>query len=142
VQFIDFAGHWQLSRQITDALHGQDGRLEGRTAFVPNGRGLRYTETGQLTLISGAVMQATRSYLWDADNTGVVVRFDTGAPFHRFDLTGTTQGTSHLCGADMYLVTYDFTQWPAWTATWRVTGPRKNYTSISQYTPDLHLGCP
>lgn len=122
-----------MSRQITDAKYGQDGSLMGEAAFTASGQGLLYCETGTLTLKTSAKMQATRSYLWDADATGIIVRFDDEKPFHRFDLTATAQGTSHLCGADWYNVTYDFAAWPAWSATWAVQGPRKDYTSITHY---------
>lgn len=122
-----------MTRQITDAKYGQDGSLFGKAAFTASGQGLLYRETGTLTLKAGAQMQATRSYLWDADAAGITVRFDDAKPFHRFDLTETAQGTSHLCGADWYNVTYDFTAWPAWSTKWAVQGPRKDYTSITHY---------
>lgn len=130
----DFVGEWRLSRQITDAKYGQNGRLTGTATFCDNADGLVYRENGKLTLDSGAVMQAERGYLWGADATGIVVRFSDGSPFHRFDLAGQAVGTSHLCGADWYNVIYDFHAWPNWTATWIVTGPRKDYTSVSCYT--------
>ena len=133
LKLIDFLGIWSMSRQIIDAKYGQDGDLTGEAAFTANGAGLLYQETGTLTLKTGAKLQATRSYLWDADGAGIVVRFADRKPFHRFDLTPTAQGTSHLCGADWYNVTYDFARWPAWSATWAVTGPRKNYTSTTHY---------
>ena len=129
----DFLGDWQLTRQITDALHSQNGQLEGRARFVTGGDGLRYEETGQLTLASGAVLQADRAYLWDADAGGIAVRFAYGIAFHRFDPVGQVSGTTHLCGEDTYSVAYDFGRWPNWSATWDVTGPRKDYRSISHY---------
>lgn len=129
----DFRGIWVLSRQIKDVKYGQDGRMTGEARFDTIGAGLIYCETGTLSLASGAAMQAERRYLWDADATGVVVRFADEKPFHRFDLTDTAQGTSHLCGDDWYNVFYDFSHWPAWSATWIVTGPRKDYTSTTHY---------
>lgn len=135
----DFAGEWALSRQIADAKYGQNGKMIGKVSFAARDGGLIYRETGQLTLAAGAVMQAERSYLWDADDTGIVVRFADGAPFHRFDPVGQVQGTAHLCGDDWYNVTYDFTAWPNWQAKWVVTGPRKDYTSVTRYKPALHL---
>ncbi|MCO4848881.1 MAG: hypothetical protein KC448_13030 [Yoonia sp.] len=133
VLLADFLGDWRLTRQITDALHGQNGRLDGLARFVTDGDGLRYEESGQLTLASGAVLQADRAYLWDAGAAGITVRFADGAAFHQFDPVGQVSGTTHLCGADTYNVAYDFERWPSWCATWDVTGPRKNYRSISHY---------
>ncbi|MFT5630721.1 MAG: hypothetical protein ACI82I_001067 [Gammaproteobacteria bacterium] len=133
VLLADFLGDWRLTRQITDALHGQDGQLDGLARFASDGDGLHYTENGQLTLTTGAVLQADRTYLWNTDANGIAVRFADGTAFHRFDPIGHTTGTTHLCGADTYNVAYDFEHWPNWSATWNVTGPRKNYRSISRY---------
>ncbi|MFT5067281.1 MAG: hypothetical protein ACJAXK_003223 [Yoonia sp.] len=133
VLLADFLGDWQLTRQITDALHGQDGQLVGHARFVTDGAGLRYEEHGQLTLASGAVLQADRAYLWGADAGGIAVRFADGTAFHQFDPVGQVSGTTHLCGDDTYNVAYDFDRWPDWSATWDVTGPRKDYRSISHY---------
>lgn len=129
----DFLGDWQLTRQITDALHGQNGQLVGHAQFLADGVGLRYQENGQLTLVSGAVLQADRTYFWNNDESGIAVRFADGAVFHGFDPVGRARGTTHLCGADTYNVAYDFDRWPDWSATWDVTGPRKDYRSISHY---------
>ena len=133
LKLTDFVGSWTLARKIKDAKYGQDGTMKGVATFCADGAGLIYDETGDLTLNSGAKMQAERRYLWDADAIGIVVRFADEKPFHRFDPTGTAQGTSHLCGADWYNVIYDFSNWPAWSATWIVTGPRKDYTSTTHY---------
>ncbi len=135
----DFAGEWVLTRQITDAKYGQNGEMQGAAIFSPKNGGLLYRETGTLTLNTGAAMQAERSYLWDTDTTGIAVRFADGSPFHRFDAVGQAQGTSHLCGDDWYNVIYDFTAWPNWQAKWVVKGPRKDYVSVTQYKPALHL---
>jgi hypothetical protein len=107
--------------------------MAGMATCSGNGAGLLYHETGTLTLDAGAKFQAERSYLWDADGSTITVRFADGKPFHAFTPDGSAQGTSHLCGADWYNVTYDFTAWPAWSATWIVTGPRKDYTSVTHY---------
>ncbi|MDO7625575.1 MAG: DUF6314 family protein [Loktanella sp.] len=118
---------------MTDAKYGQDGTMTGTATFSPNGAGLLYCEKGILTLATGAQLQAERSYLWDTAGTDIAVRFADGKPFHGFTPDGSAIGTSHLCGADWYNVTYDFTAWPAWSATWIVTGPRKDYTSVTAY---------
>ena len=109
--------------------------MTGTATFSPNGAGLLYTEKGVLTLATGVQLQAKRSYLWDTACADIAVRFVGGKPFHGFSPDGSAQGTSHLCGADWYNVTYDFTAWPAWSATWIVTGPRKDYTSVTAYNP-------
>jgi len=133
IDLDDFKGAWTLSRTVTDAAYGQNGRLVGQATFVPQNTGLLYHEAGALTLASGAIMQAERSYIWLRDGAGIAVRFADGAAFHRFDPVGQAMGSQHHCGADLYNVTYDFSGWPQWSAAWSVVGPRKNYTSISNF---------
>jgi hypothetical protein len=130
----DFLGDWHISRRITDRFADQLGTLEGVAVLRAEGaKGLIYEETGTLLLGTAAPMQANRSYLWTFGPDAVAVRFANGDPFHDFAPDGQSQGSDHLCGADMYKVSYDFRDWPAWTATWSVAGPAKDYTMRTRY---------
>lgn len=128
----DFLGDWTIRRTIDDRL-GPPGRFAGVGTFSPAGDGLRYEESGLLTLGDAPPLRASRAALWDWDGDGVAVRFADGRPFHRFLPAGASPGTDHPCGADLYRVAYDFRAWPAWTATWEVGGPRKDYRMDSAY---------
>lgn len=131
----DFVGVWRVTRRIADRL-GPDGVFDGTAEMVAQGdAGLRYHESGRLALGSGPTMTADRRYLWRFAGGGVVVMFADGAPFHTFQPTGRVAGTDHPCGADMYRVRYDFRLWPVWQAEWTVSGPRKDYTSLTTYVP-------
>ena len=130
-QLGDFRGIWALTRQIVQA-NGPEGRFTGQAVFSPEGAGLRYRETGQLVLAGAAALQAERSYLWAAEGAQIVVRFADGRDFHRFDPA--VAKAAHWCDPDDYTVRYDFASWPDWSSEWRVTGPRKDYVMISQYT--------
>ncbi|MCC5975408.1 MAG: hypothetical protein JJT81_15350 [Rubellimicrobium sp.] len=92
----------------------------------------RYHEEGVMRLGSAAPMAATRAYLWQPGEGGLTVLFEDGRPFHHFPLTG-GPGADHLCGADLYSVTYDFSGWPLWRSIWEVRGPRKDYRLESRY---------
>lgn len=130
----DFAGVWQVRRRITDRRAGQGGQFTGQAVLTPDGpTGVLYAETGQVQIGAGPMMLATRRYRWQFDGPRVTVQFDDGRPFHHFTASGLAAGTDHLCGADMYRGRYDFTGWPDWTATWAVSGPRKDYGLHSQY---------
>ena len=130
----EFTGDWTLRRVIKDHLAGQDGTLVGQARFAPLGQNqLDYHEHGTLTLDGGAQMAASRRYLWAFAAGRVDVAFEDGAAFHSFVPNGHAAGTDHPCGADFYTVRYDFTAWPAWSAVWTVTGPRKNYVSSTYY---------
>ncbi len=127
----DFAGIWQVNRVIDDRLSSQTGRFTGRASFAPAGDVLIYEETGQLTLGTSAPYAATRSYIWRSDGRLIHVDYADGRPFHGFDPAIPT--ADHHCPPDNYRVSYDFSRWPDWLATWQVTGPRKDYKMTSRY---------
>ncbi len=123
----DFAGGWRLSRKITDRRAGRDGTAEGRLDLVPEGGGLRYEERVVLHLPGQKPMAGTRGYRWEGHPGIIAVFFDDGRPFHDFALGEARPRALHHCDPDRYEVTYDFSDWPVWTVTWEVTGPRKDY---------------
>ncbi|PJJ87380.1 hypothetical protein CLV77_1948 [Brevirhabdus pacifica] len=129
-----FIGRWRLDRRIHDRLTGQESRLEGEAVMRPQGADIAYDEEGRLEFPGQPPMIATRSYLWQPDGDGVWVFFEDGRPFHRFSLALTMPEASHHCPPDMYYVSYNFTRWPSWGATWTVRGPRKDYRIESSYT--------
>ena len=131
-----FVGRWRLDRRIVDRRASAKGRMEGEACLTPTGSGLRYEERGQLRIGDGPALEAQRVYLWVFDGQEVAMKFADGRDFHRFRPWGQGAGTDHPCGDDIYRVAYDFTQWPIWTATWDVSGPRKDYTFVSLYRRD------
>jgi len=122
-------GNWALSRSITDRLGGEDGDFAGSAVFEGNGPTLLYSESGTLTL-GETEMVAERRYRWDCAADGADVLYDDGRAFHSFTLAAPE--ASHLCGKDWYRGRYIFGP-DRWQVTWQVTGPAKNYTSISVY---------
>ena len=62
---------------------------------------------------------------------GLIVFFDDGRPFHR--LGPGHLSDRHFCDPDIYDVRYDFSQWPLWTQSWQVQGPRKNMSILSRF---------
>jgi hypothetical protein len=126
----DFTGClWGVSRQIID--HTQDAKLTftGHCEVLDGW----YHETGQMVFSDGKILSSTRRYRWKASAGGVDVHFDNGRFFHRIDLSTTSSKAIHFCNPDDYAVTYDFIQWPVWTALWRVKGTQKNYEMHSCY---------
>lgn len=132
----DFLGTWYLQRSIDDLFSGQDAKFQGAAVFGQADGGLTYGEQGKMRIGAGPEMQAERRYLWQWQDSVVQVLFADGAAFHSFVPAGEAIGTTHLCGDDLYDVTYDFSRWPRWQAVWRVSGPKKNYVSTSVYTRD------
>lgn len=134
VEMIDiesFVGIWQLTKRIDDRLSQGHSSFAGTAEFAPVAGGLSYHETGHLTLPDQTTLQAERRYLWRAETSGITVYFADGRFFHGIPVRGGT--AHHLCGADDYVVDYDFAAWPEWRTTWTVTGPRKDYCMASHY---------
>lgn len=129
-----FAGAWRVERDIEDAKSGQTTRFDGTALFTPDGKGLIYDEEGQMHLPGQPPMHASRRYLWRKVKGGIDVLFDDGRPFHHIG-GGTEPQADHICTPDLYQVSYDFGHWPDWRATWRVSGPRKDYVMHSHYRP-------
>ena len=126
-RLADFLGRWEITRTITPA-DGPPASFTGHGTWRAEAAGAIYTETGVLQLHGAAPMTAERKYLWDDD---LSVRFEDGRPFHTVPADG-GQAT-HFCDPDTYHVTYDFSDWPAFTVRYDVTGPRKDYVMISRY---------
>ena len=131
----DFCGRFALTREIADSHAGQIVHFVGEAQITASPDGAVYSETGIMTFANGQSFQSERRYLWIEDGTLVRVCFDDGRAFHDFDPEQGGAATEHLCGDDMYRGGYDFSDWPRWSLTWSVSGPRKNYRSHSVFTP-------
>lgn len=124
----DFAGVWTIRRDIT-----QDSAIPA--TFVGQGEwtfaveGMDYIERGVLQMADQPPMKAERRYRWDAD---LNIYFEDGRFFHQVPPKGGE--AAHWCDPDQYDVTYDFSDWPMWSCTWKVKGPFKNYWLRSCYT--------
>ena len=129
----DFAGDWRLTRRIADRASGQCLRFSGTARFVPEGAALACTERGFLRLPGQRPFEAERRYRWRAEAGQIVVDHGDGRPFHALD-PGLPEAL-HLCPPDTYRVIYRFARWPLWSALWTVSGPRKDYTMLSRFTP-------
>lgn len=129
----DFAGSWDLDRQIDDRRAGTWATFAGQAEFLAQDGGLRYHETGVLHLPGVAPIKAERIYHWHGDGADVAVTFEDGRPFHTVSLSDPAPQARHWCDPDIYDVAYGFEDWPVWTSQWRVAGPRKDYVMISTY---------
>ena len=127
----DFAGLWTLDRAISHAS-GPEGQFKGQAQFSWRGDGLDYVEEGTLTLGASAPLTATQRYRWAP---GLTVYFEDGRLFHQVPPGG--GAASHWCAPDQYDGRYDFTDWPRFTVTWTVKGPRKDYRMVSRYARSM-----
>jgi hypothetical protein len=132
----DFIGTYDLTRTIDDRRAGAVSRFEGSATLSVEGARAIYRETGAL-IMSGQRFEAERAYLWDHVGPMIRVAFDDGRPFHDFDPVRGGLASEHLCGDDIYRGGYDVSDWPNWTVRWDVSGPRKDYTSVTLCTRGL-----
>ncbi|MEQ8901258.1 MAG: DUF6314 family protein [Roseovarius sp.] len=126
----DFEGAWRFTREVVEA-DGRRATVTGRAVWVRDGAGLAYTETGEMRIAGHVPMQVERRYSWDSD---LAVSFEDGRFFHHVPPEGGE--TAHWCDPDQYDGTYDFGNWPEFTVTWRVRGPRKDYRMVTRYRPE------
>ena len=129
----DFKGRWRMTRRIEQAEAGGTGVFDGVAVFTFVNAALAYEEAGELRLPAQSGMAATRRYLWRAAGDGVDVCFEDGSDFHHINLHEQVATAWHECHPDRYEVSYNFTHWPDWRAIWRVVGPAKDYTMITDY---------
>lgn len=128
----DFLGRYTVARKIEDRRANAKSTFEGWAEISRTTDGAIYRETGDL-IMGDQRFQAERSYLWQPNEACIDVAFADGRPFHDFDPQNGGLASEHLCGEDMYRGGYDFSQWSCWAVTWTVTGPRKDYTSLTWY---------
>ncbi len=128
-RLAEFEGRYHVVRQITHA-HAAPATFTGTAQWSPKGDGMRYFESGLLTIRGHAPMASERRYFWAPD---LKVYFEDGRFFHQVPATGGS--TSHWCDPDRYTATYHFNDWPRFQVVWRVKGPAKDYTMRSDYRP-------
>ena len=131
----DFLGEWEITKSIQDNTGQSSGNFSGMARFTNHDDGTAlYHEIGTLELIKGQSMKAERRYRWLQETNGqITVQFQDGRPFHSIDVNETNPIGHHSCDPDTYEVLYNFSDWPNWRSTWRVTGPRKDYIMQSRF---------
>lgn len=126
-KLADFEGVWRISRQIEHG-DGTRARFDGEGVFTPVPEGLDYRETGLMRIGAAPPLEARQHYRWDV---GLNVFFPDGRLFHSVPPMGGQ--VQHFCDPDTYAGAYDFSDWPAFSVTWKVSGPRKSYRMASLY---------
>lgn len=129
-------GSWSLDRVIA----GQ-GSMQGLATFTPlRETSLAYREQGRLRLVDGTALEAEREYVFRESNRGFEVFFKETPLrfFHAVSLSvsgdGARSGSAgHLCNLDHYRSTYTFRDNGSFIIRHVVSGPRKDYTTVTNY---------
>jgi len=133
--FKALLGQWTVHRQITPG-----GVFEGQAKFtsLSNSRAL-YEESGTLTLDHGAVLEPSKRYEWRLEGGGIAIYFADGETkgelFHILNFEQRDKARAHhLCGVDIYQSAYQFNLPNKLSITHHVSGPQKDYISLTQLT--------
>jgi len=126
-------GSWTIERRLVDHRSGVGGSFTGQAAFLATADPgvLRYEERGELRF-GGHAGPARRSLLYRERPGGAAdVCFADGREFYRLDLHSGQWTERYGCEPDEYLVSY-LVRGPARVEErWQVTGPRKDYDSVT-----------
>ena len=120
-----------MERELEDAGLGR-GHFSGRAEFAADGDGLRWIETGRMT-IGAYDGPARRELRVVRDDDGWAVRFADGRPFHRLDLREGRAALEHPCGDDRYRGELTVRGPDAFVVAWTVTGPGKAQRLSARY---------
>jgi hypothetical protein len=142
--FAALQGEWSLQRHIWQDNAVTPLIFAGHAAFVAgDGAGYAYEESGNIDTQVGVLPLRRRyAFEYDAAADTIVVRYwDDGpaGPLHSLRCGGAsmTAAHRHVCGEDVYDVTYDFTDMlahaPAFVCAYAVQGPHKDYRMRSVF---------
>jgi hypothetical protein len=123
----EFIGTWNVRRSILDRNTGVTTRFVGTLLITARD----FFEEGT-TSVGQASFVSRRRYALDFNGDRLVVVFSDGRPFIQLAAVA-DQSVVHDCVDDIYagrIVARDANHV---AEIWRVTGPRKNYTSIAHF---------
>ncbi len=130
---------WSFKRRIIHHHNDQVATIDGSVSWqkMPGSdadRTLLYREQGVIRL-ANYIGNASQTYRYDFSSEGIAdIYFNDGRFFYTLDLTTSHCDVQHLCGADTYDGTFDAISDHEHHQIWRVTGPRKDYTSHTIFT--------
>jgi hypothetical protein len=120
-------GSWRFARVIDDRAAGEVGHVDGRLELTSYDDRIRWEETGRWHRADGTV--DVRRGLWLAEEGGSWwVRFEDDRPFHPW---APGERVVHPCDPDTYRGQVQGSL-EAWSITWEVSGPRKDYTMVTE----------
>lgn len=140
--FRYFEGEWEVQRAFEGSYGGG---FSGQASFrakpgVP--LSYDYSEQGELYDASGKRFDSRQVYRYRLVNGKIEVLKQEGTGWdlmHQLDFTMeegvATAAHVHLCGQDHYATGYQIDFGGAWTISYAVNGPKKDYSITTTYTP-------
>jgi hypothetical protein len=142
-------GAWAFSRSISCRLTSTVTRVVGTASWLPltpapdERAALEQVEDGLLALPGAAPggtlapLPVTAKYSWHWPDGGgaALVRFPDGRPFVAdVDFLAAPCAVAHACAPDAYEGHFERDGDGAFVVVWTVTGPRKDYVSVTRFT--------
>ena len=131
VEPSELIGSWRFARAIHDRSSDADYDADGAAEFAALVDGsVRWSERGVLSWDGGSTPVERTLFLVPRDGKWMVT-FDDGREFHPW----TARAVSHWCAPDSYsgVLSARSGVTDAWSLTWTVEGPHKNYTMATTY---------
>jgi hypothetical protein len=125
-------GDWIMTRRIRLRRTATRGFLAGRVSIRADGHRSSLDEQGLLRL-DGREAMASQRYSLSYRGAAVQVHFRNGSFFHEFELRAQGYTAIYHCGEDQYIGRYRVLDPDAWSLTWCVRGPRKDYDMRTLY---------
>jgi len=125
----DLSGTWKVARRII----GENARFTGTLTFTPKGDDLIYKEQGTMRL-PAAQLDAYRSYIYRPKGDALEILYDDGRPFLNLVFKDGVATDIHQRDPDVYRATFKIKHANELICAYAVTGPRKNYFSVSRLT--------
>jgi hypothetical protein len=124
----ELTGVWSLRRILVDRRTATTGRVTGLLTLQRTTRGLRWSESGQLSWL-GQTLPVSRVYGLAEEADGWWMTFEDGRRFHPWR---PGERVVHDCAADVYRGVVDVT--PSRLRTvWDVTGPTKSQRIVTRF---------
>jgi len=133
------AHYWYFQRRVIHQYTSQVAYIDGTASWQNTDesdtvQSLLYHETGVIRL-ENYTGTATQTYRYAfPSHTVAEVYFNDGHFFYTLDLTTSHCKIQHLCREDVYHGVFDAISETTYQQIWRVTGPRKDYTSRTTFS--------
>ncbi|WP_116040850.1 DUF6314 family protein [Amycolatopsis palatopharyngis] len=124
-------GDWLVEREILGTSGIGIGSFSGTAVFQAVDDELVYREDGVLDLGAHRGPATRVLYYRPTGPARAAVHFEHGGFFHDVDLSTGWWQTEHPCRADQYLGEYHVLGPTRWQQRWRVTGPAKDHTIVT-----------
>lgn len=127
-------GKWRVKRNVFDEKKKPQGIQLGKASYQPNGKNSLTFEEELEGLFNDHCGKAWHKQELSFDTPSNATLYQHGSIFHKLKFDKPFTLVHHTCKRDHYLGLYVFNRKrKSFTVTWRVKGPKKNYSLRAYY---------